>query len=413
MSRPSDPSPDPAPDSLPAGKAAEDGPPRQLEQELRRWAEELAAAARHKDEFLATLAHELRNPLAPVRNALQILRLRGGDPVTRAWATDVLERQIQHLTHLLDDLLDVSRLTRRKIVLRRERVDLAKLVRTEAEDHHAALEGAHLVLELDLPPTALWAEGDSTRLAQVLDNLLSNAVKFTPGGGRVTVRLTGASGQARLLVGDTGIGIAPDQLPGLFETLTQADTSLERTQGGLGLGLALVKGLVELHGGRVEAHSAGLGQGAEFVVILPLEQGRAVPAAAGVGDRGQSLRILMVEDNRDGAQTLQTLLQLAGHEVALACTGPDGVALALQFHPDVVLCDLGLPGMDGFAVARALRQNPATARSRLIVLSGYGQEEDRRKSREAGFDLHLTKPVDPFELERLLRAQPVGAVRQH
>jgi PAS domain S-box-containing protein len=386
---------------------------QQLEQELRRRADDLAAAARHKDEFLATLAHELRNPLAPVRNALQILRLRGGDATTRDWATDVLERQVGHLTRLVDDLIDVSRITRRKIVLKRERVDLARLVRVAAEDHRAGLERAGLALELDLPPTALWAEGDSTRLAQVLDNLLSNAVKFTPPGGRVTVRVHGGSGQAQILVRDTGVGIAPDLLARLFQTLTQGDCSLERTQGGLGLGLALVKGLVELHGGRVEAHSAGLGQGAEFAVLMPLAQGRDVPAgtAACGGGKGQPLRILMVEDNRDGAETLQALLQLAGHEVVLACTGPEGVALAKQFHPDVVLCDIGLPGMDGFAVGRALRQDPVTAGSRLIVLSGYGQEEDRRKSREAGFDLHLTKPVDPFELQRLLRAQPVGAGR--
>jgi CheY-like chemotaxis protein/nitrogen-specific signal transduction histidine kinase len=386
---------------------------KQMEEELRRRADDLARAARHKDEFLALLAHELRNPLAPICNALQILRLRGGDSATLEWAEDILERQVGHLTRLVDDLLDVSRMTRRKITLKRERVDLARLVRVAAEDHRAALEHAHLGLELDLPPMPLWVEGDSTRLAQVLDNLLSNANKFTPPGGRVTVRLHGMGSYARITVRDTGIGIAPDLLPRLFQTLTQADSSLERSQGGLGLGLALVKGLVELHGGQAEAHSPGLGQGAEFVVQLPLEQGRGVDTAIAptTAGKGAALRILMVEDNRDGAETLQTLLQLAGHEVALACTGPEGVALAKQFRPDVVLCDIGLPGMDGFAVGRALRQDPLTARSRLIVLSGYGQEEDRRKSREAGFDLHLTKPVDPSELQRLLKAQPVSSGR--
>jgi PAS domain S-box-containing protein len=405
---------------------------KRMEEELRRRADDLAAAGRHKDAFVATLAHELRNPLAPVRNALHILRLRGGDPATLAWAGDVLERQVGHLGRMIDDLLDVSRITRGKVVLKRERVDLARLVRVAAEDQRADLERAGLVLEIDLPPTALWVEGDSMRLAQVLDNLLSNAGKFTPPRGRVTVRLNGplagasgwcgpgagasgwSGGRARIVVRDTGVGIAPDLLPRLFETLTQADTSLERSQGGLGLGLALVKGLVELHGGTVEAHSAGMGQGAEFVVTLPLEQpapAAKAPAPA-AGAAGQRLRILMVEDNRDGAETLQTLLQLAGHEVALAVTGPEGVALAHEFHPDVVLCDIGLPGMDGFDVGRALRRDPVTAASRLIVLSGYGQEEDRRKSHEAGFDLHLTKPVDPSELQRLLRAQPVGAGRK-
>jgi signal transduction histidine kinase/ActR/RegA family two-component response regulator len=384
---------------------------RDQEEELRRRADALAAAARHKDEFLAVLAHELRNPLAPIHNALYVLRLRGADAATLTWAEDVLERQVGHLTRMIEDLLDVSRMARGKVVLKRERVDLTRLVRVAAEDHRAALERSRLYLELDLPPTPLWVEGDATRLSQVVDNLLHNAGKFTNPGGRVTVRVQRAEGQAAVTVRDTGVGIAPDLLPHIFNTLTQADSTLERSQGGLGLGLALVKGLVELHGGAVQAHSDGLGQGTEFRCTLPLEQGqpeqRAAPPAA--GQQGRALRILMVEDNRDGAETLQTLLRLAGHEVALAVTGPEGVELARRFRPDVVLCDIGLPGMDGFAVGRALRQDPTTARSRLIVLSGYGQEEDRRKSREAGFDLHLTKPVDPLDLLRLLRAQPVGA----
>jgi signal transduction histidine kinase/ActR/RegA family two-component response regulator len=383
---------------------------RDQEEELRRRADALAAAARHKDEFLAILAHELRNPLAPIRNALYVLRLRGTDGTTLSWAEDVLERQVGHLARMVEDLLDVSRMARGKVVLKRERVDLTRLVRVAAEDHRADLERGRLCLELDLPPTPLWVEGDATRLSQVVDNLLHNAGKFTNPGGRVTVRIHRAEGQAAVTVRDTGVGIAWDVLPHIFDTLTQADATLERSQGGLGLGLALVKGLVELHGGAVKAHSDGLGQGAEFTVTLPLEQGqpeqRAAPAA---GQQGRALRILMVEDNRDGAETLQTLLRLAGHDVALAVTGPEGVELARRFRPDVVLCDIGLPGMDGFAVGRALRQDPTTARSRLIVLSGYGQEEDRRKSREAGFDLHLTKPVDPLDLLRLLRAQPVGA----
>jgi signal transduction histidine kinase/CheY-like chemotaxis protein len=382
----------------------------ELEEELRRRADVLATAARHKDDFLAVLAHELRNPLAPIRNALYVLRLRGADGTTLTWAEDVLERQVGHLARMIEDLLDVSRLTRGKVVLKRERVDLTRLVREAAEDHRAALERGRLSLEMDLPPTPLWVEGDGTRLAQVVDNLLHNAGKFTNPGGRVAVRVQRAEGLATVTVRDTGVGIAPDLLPHIFDTLTQADATLDRLHGGLGLGLALVKGLTELHGGAVQAHSEGLGRGAEFTVTLPLEQGQheeRPPAAA--GQQGRPLRILMVEDNRDGAETLQTLLRLAGHEVALAVTGPEGVELARRFRPDVVLCDIGLPGMDGFAVGRALRQDSTTARSRLIVLSGYGQEEDRRKSREAGFDLHLTKPVDPLDLLRLLRAQPVGA----
>src|SRR5262249_5520614 len=245
---------------------------RRLEDELRRRVADLAAAARHKDEFLALVAHELRNPLAPVRHALHVLRARGDDRATREWAQDVLDRQVGHLARLVDDLLDVSRLTRGKIALKRERVDLARLIRVGVEDHRAVLDAAGLTLELDLPPTAVWVEGDPTRLAQILDNLLSNAGKFTPPGGRGTGRLP-AGGDARVTVRDTGVGIAPDLVPQLFQTLTQADSTLERSQGGLGLGLALVKGLVEMHGGRVDARSAGLGQGAEFVITLPLERG--------------------------------------------------------------------------------------------------------------------------------------------
>jgi PAS domain S-box-containing protein len=378
---------------------------KQAEQALRRHAQELSEAAEHKDEFLAVLAHELRNPLAPIRNALHVLELRGGQQPAREWAQDVLERQVGHLTRMVNDLLDVSRITRGKVVLKRERIDLVRLVRAAVEDQRAALERGGLAVELSLPPQSLWVLGDATRLAQVVDNLLSNAGKFTRPGGRVLIEVGGDGRQVRVTVRDTGMGIAPELLPRIFQTMTQADRTLDRTGGGLGLGLALVKGLVEMHDGRVKASSAGLDRGAEFTFWLPLV--RSLADAVGGPDRmpaaKKPLRILMVEDNRDGAETLRALLQLAGHEVALACSGPAGVELARQFRPDVVLCDIGLPGMDGYAVGRALRRDPLTSGARLIVLSGYGQEEDRRKSREAGFDLHLTKPVDPMELQQLLR----------
>jgi signal transduction histidine kinase/ActR/RegA family two-component response regulator len=364
-------------------------------------------AAQRKDEFLSTLAHELRNPLTPVANSLELLRYRGSDPVTQARACAVMERQVHHLTHLIDDLLDVSRITRGKILLRYEPVDLTALVRNSTEDHRPALSAAALTLDTELPEEPVWINGDSTRLAQVLDNLLSNAAKFSEPGGQITLRLetNAATHWATITVRDTGIGIEPETLPRIFDSFAQADRTLDRSRGGLGLGLSVVKGLVEMHGGEVAARSGGLGCGAEFTVCLPWEPMAApqvVTAICPVAAGSRPQRILVVEDNQDAAESLKDLLELGGHEVHLAFTGPTGVAAARQLQPDVVLCDLGLPGLDGFAVARTLRQSPATAAARLIAISGYGQEEDRRRCQEAGFDEHLIKPVDFAALERLL-----------
>jgi PAS domain S-box-containing protein len=383
---------------------------QQLEEVLQQQMGELAEADRRKNEFLAMLAHELRNPLAPLRNAAHVLRLRGADAAAVARARDVVERQVHHMTRLVDDLLDVSRIIRGKILLRCQRLDLTRLVRDTVQDHRSALEQSGLTLDLELPQAPVWVMGDPTRLAQVLDNLLQNAAKFTDPGGRVTVRLSVEERQdfATITVHDTGIGITPELLPHVFESFTQADRSLDRSRGGLGLGLALVKGLIERHGGAVRATSAGPGYGAAFGISLPLEQRPAAPEAppapASLSARPQ--RILVVEDNSDAADTLRDLLELFGHEVEVAYSGPAGVAAARQFRPEVVLCDLGLPGVDGYAVAAALRQDPATASVRLIAVSGYGREEDRRRCREAGFDHHLTKPVEPGELERLLATLP-------
>lgn len=388
----------------------------ELEQTARARAEqhyrEAQEAARRKDEFLAMLAHELRNPLGAVSNALHVLRTAGTDSPAGMRALEVLARQVHHQSRLVDDLLDVSRIQRGKIVLREGLLDLTRLVRDTAEDYRDSTESAGLTLEIALPPDPLWVEGDPTRLAQVLGNLLHNAVKFTNPGGRVSVRLTPdfESHRAEIYVRDTGIGIAPEMLPQVFETFSQADRSLDRSRGGLGLGLALVRGLVELHGGEVCAHSEGAGTGAEFVVILPLAS--AVP----VGETAQpvavttssSKRILVVEDNRDAAETLRDLLELAEHEVFLAHTGPAGIAAARELRPEVVLCDIGLPGMDGLAVARELRADPALAKTRLIAISGYGQADDRRQSLEAGFELHLTKPIDPDELQQVLDREVDG-----
>jgi signal transduction histidine kinase len=377
----------------------------------RRQAEDLHEAARRKDEFLALLGHELRNPLAPLQNALHVLRLRGADPPTVAWAQDVAQRQVRLLTRLVDDLLDVSRIGRGKILLRREPLDLAGLVATAVEDYRRSLDGAGLTLVAEVPPAPVWVLGDPVRLAQVVANLLGNAVKFTDPGGRVEVAVAvdEAARQARVSVRDTGVGIEPDLLPRLFELYTQGDRSLQRSRGGLGLGLALVKGLVELHGGGVRASSDGPGRGAHVAFWLPLAARGSAPAEtpSGGDQAGRSLRILVVEDNRDAAESLRMLLELARHQVVVAHTGPSGLEAARQFRPDVVLCDLGLPGMDGLAVARALRADPATAGARLVALTGYGSDADHGRAREAGFDLHLVKPVDPKELHRALA--PVAA----
>jgi PAS domain S-box-containing protein len=378
--------------------------------ERRQAEEDLRSANRAKDEFLTMLAHELRNPLAPLSTSIQILRLGAGGPA-REQALDMMGRQLRHLTRLVDDLLDVSRLVRGKVRLQPERLDLARLVRTTVEDRRPALDQAGLALTLDVPGPPVWVQGDPTRLAQVLTNLLDNAVKFTDRGGSVHLRLAAdrepgpRNGErAVLTISDTGIGIEPDVLPRLFQTFAQADRSLARTRGGLGLGLSVVKSLIDLHGGEVRVHSPGPGQGAEFTILLPLEPEPA--ALTGLPSwthpSSQSLRILVVEDNRDAAESLRLLLEMCRHEVAVAYTGTDGVEAARRFHPQVVLCDLGLPGLSGYEVARTLRREPATAQVRMICVSGYGQEQDRRRAREAGFDAHVVKPVDPEVLQQLL-----------
>ena len=379
---------------------------QRLEQELRRRAEQLAESDRRKDEFLSMLAHELRNPLAPILHGLHVLRLSGGDRQVAEDVRGMMERQVRHLSRIVDDLLDVSRVTQGKLALHPERLDFARLVRVAAEDHRHIFEQAGLNLELEFPELPVWVQGDPTRLAQVLGNLLQNAAKFTDRGGKVIVCVgpDEARRQAVLTVRDTGVGIEPDVLPQLFNAFTQADRSLARSKGGLGLGLALVKGLVELHGGEVHAASDGPGRGAEFMVRLPKQPEPAAvarlpeaPARAGKG-----LRILVVEDNRDAADSLRLLLELYGHDVAVAYSGPAGVEAARQWRPDVVLCDIGLPGLDGYGVVRELRRTPVTAQARMIAVTGYAADEDRRKSKEAGFDAHLTKPADPAELQEVV-----------
>jgi PAS domain S-box-containing protein len=378
---------------------------------LRRAEDALREAGRRKDEFLAVLAHELRNPLAPIRNAVHMLRLIDPRDQRVRQARDMIERQVAHMTRLIDDLLDVSRIARGQVLLKKERCDLTVIVRQTVEDYRALLESGSLELILELPDQPVWITGDSTRLAQSVSNLLHNATKFTPPGGRVTVQVTEVNAQARVSVRDTGIGLDAVMLKRIFAPFAQADQGLARSRGGLGLGLALVRGLVELHGGTVRGESEGIGLGAAFTLNLPTTVEKHAPHDDS-RPRSKSapcrLRVLLVEDNRDTAVSLKMLLEMFGHEVATAYSGRAGVEAARGFHPDTVLCDLGLPEMDGYEVARALRADPATAGVRLIAVSGYGQEEDRQRSREAGFDDHLVKPADP-DVIALLLAKAEGA----
>jgi signal transduction histidine kinase/ActR/RegA family two-component response regulator len=359
-----------------------------------------------RNEFLAVLGHELRNPLAPIRMALQVIPIAAQDPSKLAWACGVIDRQVRLMTRLVDDLLDISRVTRGKVSLVRERVDLAKLVRETTEDRRPDLTAAGLTLETDIPPGSVWTLGDSSRLGQVVGNLLANAHKFTDRGGTVTVRLSLTPGNqhAVILVRDTGVGIDPAFLPRLFDSFMQADRTIGRSRGGLGLGLALVKALVELHGGEVRAASEGPGRGAEFTVMLPLLDMAPPPTAVAIQPSvpQSGKRVLVIDDHRDTGESLKMLLELSGHQVTVALNGTEGIQIAKTACPDVVFCDLDLPGTSGYDVCAALRQDPATRGVILVAVSGHGSPADQERCRAAGFDQHLLKPVEPSELERII-----------
>jgi two-component system, chemotaxis family, CheB/CheR fusion protein len=361
---------------------------------------------RHRTEFLAVLSHELRNPLAPIRNSLYVLEKAapGGEQALRA--REVIDRQVTHLTRLVEDLLDVTRITRGRIELERVRLDLDDLAQRTVEDHRPVFGGRGLRLEMRPAPGPVWVLGDRTRLAQIIGNLLQNSAKFTPPGGGATVALETdrERAEAVLTVRDTGVGIPPEILPRLFVPFTQADRTLDRSQGGLGLGLALVKALVELHGGRVTAESEGPGGGAAFVVRLPLDT-TTVPEAPphrGAGGDAAVHRVLVIEDSPDSAESLRAALEIVGHVVEVAHDGLQGIEKARSFRPEAVICDIGLPGMDGYAVARTLRGDPLLRRVRLVALTGYAQPEDLARAREAGFDAHVSKPSTIEALERAL-----------
>jgi signal transduction histidine kinase/CheY-like chemotaxis protein len=380
---------------------------RKNESKLQSTADALEDAQRRKDDFIAMLGHELRNPLAPIRNVVHYLKLTRPADARIQRSYDMIERQVSHMARLIDDLLDVSRISHGKIQLKKTRLDIAHIVRTSAEDFCPLMQNASLQFDVRITVTPVWVLGDAARLQQIVANLLSNAMKFTDPGGTVVLTLSVHATCAEIAVEDTGIGMEPGVLNRIFDPFCQADQSPDRSRGGLGLGLALVKGLTELHDGHVRAESTGIGRGTQLKVQLPLETPvTPSPGEAALqrpSEAGATRRVLVIEDNVDAADSLQILLSMLGHEVALAYTGSDGLAKADLFKPDVILCDIGLPGsMDGYAVARALRGTTQFARVILIAMTGYGQDEDRRRAHQAGFDCHLTKPVNPEVLQDLL-----------
>jgi PAS domain S-box-containing protein len=372
--------------------------------------EALKDADRRKDEFLAMLAHELRTPLAPLRNAVAILSAKGPEVPELAWAREVIERQVRQMTRLVDDLLDVSRITRGKIALRKERVDLAAVVGNAVEAVRPLVDEAGHRLTVALPAEPILLEADPLRLSQVLLNLLSNAAKYTNPGGDIQLTVERERDAVSIRVRDDGIGIEPEMLPRVFDMFAQEEQSLERSQGGLGIGLTLVQRLVKLHGGMVTAHSEGRGKGTEMVVRLPAaeDEGDHPPQAMGEAEAATAAgaprrRILVVDDNQDAAESLALLLQMWGHEVQVVFDGPAAIQSAAAFRPDMVLLDIGLPEMNGYEVARRIRLDRGDGVA-LIALTGWGQDEDRRRSHEAGFDHHLTKPVEIEALQQVIAA---------
>ena len=369
--------------------------------------EELQNANRRKDEFLAMLSHELRNPLAPIRNAVEVIRRVAPPDATLTMARDVIDRQARLLARLVDELLDVSRISQGKIVLKREPIELSKVLIQSLEIVRPLIEVRGQRLSVEITPRPVWLSGDAARLSQVFSNLLNNACKYTPEGGRIRLSASAEDGEARIVVEDDGTGIDPELLPRVFELFVQGERGLDRGQGGLGIGLTLVKRLVELHHGRVEAASAGPGRGSAFTVRLPCLA--AVHEAPEVSqpvmrkeDKVYGRRVLVVDDNIDAAESTAAYLRLEGHEVKTVNDGNEALASVRVFAPHVIVLDIGLPGLDGYAVARRLRGEGDTSHALLIALTGYGQKEDRDRAREAGFDYHFTKPADPQKIQHAI-----------
>ena len=364
----------------------------------------LREADRRKDEFLATLSHELRNPLAPIRTALEVMRIARDDAALVEKSRATMERQLTHLVRITDDLLDVSRITQNKVGLRRERIDLRAALHSAIEATRSLLENRRHTVALDLPPLPLWVDADITRLAQVFSNLLNNAAKYTDPGGRVSVAAAVEKARAVVAVTDTGVGITAEMLPRVFDMFTQLQEHRDRTHGGLGIGLTLAKRLIELHGGSIEVRSDGPGRGTCVTVSLPV-------AKAAAADRSQSgrdawtaaapCRILVAEDNQDAAEMMRVMLEFKGHDVRVAADGVQAVEVASAFKPHIAFLDIGMPRMDGYQAARRIREILGR-RIVLVALTGWGQDEDKHRSREAGFNQHITKPPEPELLERLI-----------
>ncbi|HEY0824755.1 MAG TPA: response regulator [Ramlibacter sp.] len=377
------------------------------EQDLRRLNEELAQANRRKTEFLATLAHELRNPLAPLSNGLHLMRMASTKPEVLEKTRQMMERQIQHMVHLVDDLLDVARISTGKVELRRQRMDLREVVATAVETSASLVDAGGHKLNVELPSQPLPMDADPTRIAQVVSNLLNNAAKYTPPGGRIALKVRVEGGEAVLSVTDTGIGIAPDAIEKVFEMFAQVP-SAGKPQGGLGIGLSLVQSLVALHGGSVHATSPGIGQGSTFTVRLPLlaagSDAASGPAASPSPGKPGQLQVLVVDDNQDAAESLGVLLDIEGHAAHIAHTGAEALQLAQSQPLDVVFLDIGLPDMTGYDVARRMRLLPGMQKTLLVALTGWGTQDDRQRTRDAGFDRHLTKPAELPAVEELLRA---------
>lgn len=372
--------------------------------EIGRRNDALRLAGQRKDEFLATLAHELRNPLAPIRNALEILRLAGSDPAKSAKAREMMERQLLQMVRLVDDLLDVSRITTGKLAVRKTVLELQSVLRDAVEIVRPFIDARRHQFDMVLPPEPIAVEGDRTRLAQVFSNLINNAAKYTDNAGQILVSLALEGNFAVVRVRDNGIGLAPDSLANIFDMFVQVDRRLERSQAGLGVGLTLARRLVELHDGTLEGRSEGPGRGSEFVVRLPVSYSRIDE----VGGRkasvasGEGRRVMLADDNVDFANSMAELLKGRGHQVRVVYNGADAIRTAEEFLPEVAFVDIGMPQVHGYEVARRLRDNPATAAATLVAVTGWGQESDRKRAREAGFDRHLVKPVDPDEITAIL-----------
>ena len=392
---------------------------RSLQREIvrsRQAEESLQDANRRKDEFLAMLSHELRNPLAPIRNAVEVIRRVGSGEPMLGMARDIIDRQASHLARLVDELLDVSRISQGKIALRKESVELGRVVSQSIETVRPLIDVRGQRLVLDMPPGPVWLSADPARLAQVLANLLNNASKYTPEGGRIDVAVGASEGEATIVVRDNGSGIDPHLLPHVFELFVQGDRSLDRSQGGLGVGLTLVKRLVEMHNGRVAASSAGAGKGATFRVTLPcIAEVRGELSEAprpAVASEVYGRRVLVVDDNLDAAESTAAYLRLEGHEVKTVADGAQALASIKVFDPHVIVLDIGLPGLDGFEVARRLRSRGDTHHALLIAMTGYGQREDRQRAVESGFDYYFVKPTDPREIHGAIERGRAGTAAE-